>query len=105
MASTGVSQSEISPCATSTLGRSSILVTRFIKIDPSTRPIEKDEPTVGHDDAERNPGETHPGPDIENQTRCVSESAGEQQRISDMTIVDPDRLIGADTTGFYRLGE
>src|SRR5688572_20825021 len=38
-------------------------------------------------------------------TWCVSKPAGKEQRVADVTVVDSNRLVGADATGLHRLSE
>lgn len=75
------------------------------QIDPPSRPIEQGKSGVGHHDAERDPGEADPRADIEDETGNISKAAGKEQGVTDMSIVDADRLIGSDATGFDRFGE
>jgi hypothetical protein len=60
---------------------------------------------VGHHDAERNPGQTGPRAHIEDEMRAVSKPAGEHQRVTDVSVVDPHCFVGADASGFYCFGE
>ena len=77
----------------------------FHEIDSATRAIEQDKPGIGHHDTQWNPGQTDTGADIEDDTKCVSKPAGEEQRVTNMPVVDPNRFIGADTARLDRFGE
>jgi hypothetical protein len=51
----------------------------FHQIRPTTGAIEKEEPGVGHDEAEWYPGQTDPGSDVEDLLRTDGKPAGEEQ--------------------------
>ncbi len=77
----------------------------FHQVDPTTRAVEQNKPGIGHHHTQRNPGKTDTGADVENDTRCVSKPAGEEQRVTDMPIVDPDRFVGPNPARLNRFGE
>jgi hypothetical protein len=77
----------------------------FHQIHPTTRAVEEEERGVRHDHAEGNPRQAYSRANIQDPFRSHRESAGEEQRITDMAIVDSLGLVRTQTTGLDRFGE
>lgn len=77
----------------------------FHQIHPASGAIEEDESGVRHDETERNPGQTHPRAHIHDLRRVGGKTSGEEERVTDMPIIDPLAFVGTDAAGLYRFGE
>ena len=103
--STWVSQAEISPCTTSTFASSSTRIDPPHQIDPTDRSDREGRSGCRACTCQRYPGKTDARAHIEDFLRGLVEPTGEEQRVADVPIIDPGRLVGADTAGLHRLGE
>jgi hypothetical protein len=60
---------------------------------------------VGHDDGEGDSRQAHPGTDVQDLGGRCGESAGKEQRITDVPVVDSITLVWPQSPGLHRLIE